>query len=188
MSNNESIMAYVARVDSQKEIELGLHQECIDRMKCLHDTEFGQISPSAPREFTFVHESENPLTEGEEVIGYFSHLLEERRSKSCPLILAINHWDGLTSNKMAFVQLLQYGAEHESGIHLHVLPRGSHEFVDVNVDEVCSVLMKEINPHKAKDTLSTNTMLFIQEFKMAFDWARARHLPEARQVRTSARH
>lgn len=75
-----------------------------------------------PRELIFVHESEDRLTGDEEVIEYFSPFLEERRSKNYPLIVAINHWDGLISNKMAIVELLQYVAEHESGMRLHVLP------------------------------------------------------------------
>lgn len=59
--------------------------------------------------------------------------------------------------------------------------------MDVNADEVCSALMKEVNPYKTKDTLSQNTLLFVQEFQMAFEWARAWwRVPEAWQVSTSA--
>ncbi|OQE23298.1 hypothetical protein PENFLA_c011G07046 [Penicillium flavigenum] len=113
--------------------------------------------------------SNTPLRPTGEVSSFFASLRNEVEEYEGELLIVVNGWDGLTTDRMSFYNLFSHWAER---ITLRIYSQESiwqqKKFFEVNVTQVCSVFRGEIefdieeldNDFSLKDS----TALFIRRF------------------------
>ncbi|KAF3021317.1 hypothetical protein E8E15_007923 [Penicillium rubens] len=163
------VVALVARSSSGSRMEKDDYLLwSLEWTKLFYEKIYGKIQ-SECRFLTFVQSSNTPLRPTGEVSSFFASLRNEVEEYEGELLIVVNGWDGLTTDRMSFYNLFSHWAER---ITLRIYSQESiwqrKKFFEVNVAQVCSVFRGEIefdiedlnNDFSLKDS----TALFIRRF------------------------
>jgi hypothetical protein len=165
----KQIVALVARSSSGSRMEKDDYLLwSLEWTKLFYERTYGKIQ-SECRFLTFVQSSNTPLRPTGEVSSFFASLRNEVEEYEGELLIVVNGWDGLTTDRMSFYNLFSHWAER---ITLRIYSQEStwqqKKFFEVNVAQVCSVFRGEIE-FDIEDldndfSLNDSTALFIRRF------------------------
>ena len=132
-----SSIVFVASINEQFETNKVLI-ECLERALKEYKDAYGPLE-SKPKFLIFDFDTSIPFPPTHLVRRFFKELLENLGERD-RLTVVVNGWDGLTTNRQSFLQLLE---NHQDQIDFFVFAEEARYFHEVDVREVCEVLTEQ---------------------------------------------